>query len=703
MSENWTTHELDTQGASLSMLSREWLLTNGTGAFAMGSVPGVNTRRYHALLIAASKPPLGRVVALNQVHDRLVLRHGDEPAQTFELANLAFDNEHGQRVYAPRGFELLEYFTRGLTVGWRYRLPWNDASITVTRELELHWKQQAVTLRWAVEGLPNDGATAASLLISPMVTLRDFHSLLQQHHAGDFACNVREQEVTLSRAGHSLTLQCVGSRFVQAGDWWRSVLYSVERERGLDFKEDYFVPGWFEVPLKGSEASASLTAVLGSSPLRLQGLGGRIETLENMDQVLQASLGGSSRGKAKAASLVDEAIRKALVIAADDFVVGRTLRGEPGTTIIAGYPWFSDWGRDTFIALPGLLLCTGRFDEARQTLSVFANAVKDGLVPNCFDDRDDHAAHYNTVDASLHFIRAALQYFEATGDKATWRDTLAPAAVSIVSAYLQGTQFGIRVAGDGLVTAGHADTQLTWMDAAAHAPGSGQRVVFTPRCGKAVEINALWYDVLIWLGEQLPASFKSEAAHYSKLAARVKRAFTKTFWNEGTECLSDVVYENAQGIEQPDGSLRPNQIFAASLPNSPLPLARRKDVLRVVQQRLLTPMGLRTLATDDARYHGYYAGGPFERDRAYHQGTVWPWLIGPYCEAVLRLGKFSAAAKAEALEALTPLLGFLAGEGVGQLNEIHDGDPPHTPRGCPAQAWSVSEVLRVLTLIKQGK
>ena len=362
---------------------------------------------------------------------------------------------------------------------------------------------------------------------------------------------------------------------------------------------------------------------------------------------------------------------------------------------MAGYPWFADWGRDTFISLPGLLLCTGRFDEARSTLKAYAQSLHNGLVPNRFDDYDSKAAHYNAVDASLWFVHAAMEYYLTSGDQDAWDGWLCGAVMQVIDAYLRGTDHDIRMAGDGLISAGNPRTQLTWMDAARDG------VVFTPRFGKPVEVNALWYHALVGMSELLADTDRSTSVHYVKLSKRVKRAFLKNFWDNKQGYLYDHIWADDQGQETTDQTVRPNQIFAVSLPHSPLPRTKQQKVVKAVTQSLLTPLGLRTLPQDDPNYHGRYTGPMFDRDSAYHRGTVWPWLIGPYAEAVLRAGRFSDKSKKDALAAVEPLCQCLMSDGLGQLHEIHDGDPPHRPVGCMAQAWSVAELLRVLWLIEQ--
>ncbi|MEX2386927.1 MAG: amylo-alpha-1,6-glucosidase, partial [Phycisphaeraceae bacterium] len=438
-----------------------------------------------------------------------------------------------------------------------------------------------------------------------------------------------------------------------------------------------------------------------------------------------ASVKKKAKGRAKDAGPAqlenrNPKLETLLAIAADDFVVDRTIGDEKLSTIIAGYPWFGDWGRDTFIALPGLLLDTGRHDEARAVLRAFARSIRDGLVPNRFDDYDASAAHYNTVDASLWFISSALKYIDVTDDDHAWHDWLAEACLDIVHHYQQGTAGEVTLPNgrtrpmigmdrDGLIVAGTPGTQLTWMDAACGD------VVFTPRPGKCVEINALWHHALLDLADALErrpmkhASKRARPDDLRKLAATVQRSFNSLFWNGEAKCLFDHVYD---GDAEPsvDASIRPNQAFAVAVAHSPLPVTKQRQVLKAIRDHLLTPVGLRTLPPDHPAYHGRYTGDQFHRDEAYHQGTIWPWLIGVYAEGLLRVGKFSDKARAEALQTIAPLLDHLQGStpvpfrgGIGQLAEIYEADADkqgqHRPVGCPAQAWSVAEALRICRLV----
>jgi len=671
------THALRFQGdATAPGLRREWLLTNGGGSFAMGTAAGINTRRYHGLLVGASHPPVGRIVALHQVIEKLtVTRKGKTESAELSAMMFSTDNLPGDEpMVNGDGPKLLRRFTKGLTVCWTYQ--WNG--VEIDRELTLHWKQPTAQVQYRLRGLDVD---AASLELSPMMTLRDFHGICRKAETDGFTCDIGIDDVTVKRGDHAVNVHVPGSRFERGRDWWYKLYYERDAERGQESEEDYFVPGRFAVDLSsGDDATVDLTVTLGSSPATPAESPAEVR-LNHLQPMLDFV------GDA-------DVTAKALVIAADDFVVDRTIQDRKLSTILAGYPWFADWGRDTFIALPGLLLTTGRYEEARDTLATFAESIRGGLVPNRFDDYDDKAAHYNTVDASLWFVRSAIDYYQTTHDAESWNDWLRDAVLSIMDAYIKGTDYDIRMAGDGLITAGGPDTQLTWMDAACGG------TVFTPRHGKAVEINALWYHALVALAGILKDTDKRTADHYTKLSKRIKRSFLKVFWNDELKACNDHVWTDDNEEDHVDPTCRPNQVFACAVPNSPLPRTKQTNVLKAVRANLLTPCGLRTLPEHNPEYHGRYTGNQYQRDGAYHRGTVWPWLIGPYAEAVLRVGRFSDKAKKDAADAIQPLLDRLLGEGLGQLNEIHEGDPPHRPVGCIAQAWSIAEVLRVRQMIK---
>ena len=713
------THHIDFPQATTPLgLDRDWLLTNGTGAFAMGSLPGIATRRYHGLLVASTLPPAGRVVLLNQMLEQILVPAEGKKTASVDFATCPFVDGNGGPVFTPAGFSHLKSFEKGECVEWRYRaeLPQNPgAFVAFARRLHIHWKTQAATITYRVQllGGKRTAKTPASITglhfrVAPLISLRDFHTLLLKDHAGPFdVASKNADTITVRRAGNTATFHAPAAAFGATNEWWYALHYAFESKRGQDFREDLFLPGWFDWKLPAMKITEgeheteqggvtfAITVSLGETAANPSD-GSDSPRLAHLDDVT----GYISRACELASfkNTADESIdagtlARTLAIASDDFIVDRFVDKQKLATIIAGYPWFADWGRDTFIALTGLLLCTGRFDEARSTLRAFAGHLQDGLVPNFFDERSA-AANYNTVDASLWFIHAAIDYVRASGDQEAWKEWLSPACITIVEAYIRGTSFGIKMGGDCLIAAGSPQTQLTWMDAKCGD------VVFTPRHGKAVEINALWYNALAELAQLLKPINASSANHYERLTDRIGRSFAKVFWNEADNCLYDHVYTDENNVDRPDPAIRPNQIFAVSLANSPLPRKRQVEVVEAVRRELLTPFGLRTLAAGDKAYKPHYVGGPFERDSAYHQGTVWPWLIGPYVQAVLRAERFSPKSKAHVVEALAPLVAQLMGQGLGHLHEIHDADAPHTPAGCPAQAWSVASVLQGLSLLR---
>lgn len=651
----------------------QWLLTNGTGAYAMGTVGAVNAHRYHGLLIATHQPPVRRFAVLNQVAESLVSREDDND-DVLAFATCRFRNAQGDPIYAPDGHLHLQRFEKGASVAWHYAA----GPVQFTRQLTLHWKMQAATVAYSVTGLP----TPMLLQIRPMFTLRDFHALMMQSDTPPFQVQTHRDGFVVQRGSAAATCLCPDMRFLDAPEWWYGMTYAGDAARGLDDHEDHFVAGRFEAEIPASESvSLAMTVHWGRRP----------EEDTTPTRRPYHPVPGIPPDDD------DAPICHALAEAADDFVVDRNSARGNFTTVIAGYPWFADWGRDTFIALPGLLLCTGRFDEAARTLRVYADAIHQGLIPNRFDDYSDRAAHYNTVDASLWFARAAFAYVAIARDTAAWKTWLRDAVMQIIDAYVKGTPSDVEEADrivvdeDGLVRAGSERMQWTWMDAARDG------VVFTPRHGKAVEINALWCHVLI------AAAMWSEGPdrrRLTSLAAKAGAAFAPCFWRRAAGYLADHVWTDATGTVRQSTALRPNQIFAASLEHVPLDLDQRQRVVDTVRCKLLTPFGLRTLSPDDLAYRGQYGTGWFERDAAYHQGTVWPWLIGPYAEAVMRADDFSNTSRRVAREALAPLLRQLQGDGLGQLHEIHDGDTPHRPAGCMAQAWSVAEVLRALLLTR---
>jgi predicted glycogen debranching enzyme len=614
---------------------QEWLLTNGLGGFASSTIVGMNTRRYHGLLVAATNPPVGRVNTVNRIGEMLTF--ADKPERLFELGVNAFRGS-----VHPRGDRYLTQFELDDTAKWTFDVE----GVSVIKEVTLLWNQNVTMVKYTVD----PGNRQFKLLLQPFASMRDFHAT-RHAHSSQFRMQSSERSVTVGEGPNEVTIAVDAGRFLAEPNWWYGHVYPIESERGQDDIEDLYTPGTFV--LEGS-AKLSITLIL------------------SMDPITAADWKG---GAARPARMTTSPLIEKLSRAANDFVVyRRSPDGKPGTSVIAGYPWFSDWGRDTMISLPGLLLVTGRFELAKQVLCVFAQYVSQGMIPNRFGDYTNEP-EYNTVDASLWFVHAVFEYVRMSKDKKTFDEILRPACGQIIDGYKNGTRYHIKMdPADSLISQGDAHTQLTWMDAKCGD------IAFTPRQGKPVEINALWYHALVLMG-------------MNHLAEKVAESFRKVFWISPFRGLADVVEGDRRDL-----AIRPNQIFAVSLPNSPLTAEQQAAVVEVVRRELLTPVGLRTLSRDDPGYRGWYNGDQFNRDSAYHNGIAWAWLIGAFLEAYLKVNKKSAAAVQQARDWLAPLVRHMEEQGgIGQISEIFEGEPPHRPVGCPAQAWSVAEALRLAT------
>ncbi|MBN1844210.1 MAG: glycogen debranching enzyme family protein [Sedimentisphaerales bacterium] len=651
-----------------SLLEKEWLLSNNRGSFASGTVLGCNTRRYHGILIASLSPPVRRMVMLSTLLET-VQRDG----QNYELANFEFSD----RLH-PQGFRHLRRFYQDAGVHFVYELP---GDLRVVKSIFLDLDRDVVIVNYRLEG----AAAGVRFTVMPLLALRDYHHL--QSSSASLTAEPSDHAVTarhLDPHGPALHLCCPQASFRRGPDWWYAVHYRRERQRGMDDYEDVWAPGVFEVELTG--------------PGQIYLVAQATDALQRPDPPEEGPRPIQQRLKTRRQQLLERAEicdheEQTLVAAADQFIVRRRIgQREDSTSILAGFPWFADWGRDTFISLPGLLLCTGRHDEARQVLGTFAAVLSEGMIPNCFDDYGGEP-HYNSIDASLWFILAAYRYLQATGDRQAYHERFYPAIEAIIRAYSEGTRFGIHADADGLITGGSVETQLTWMDARCNG------VSFTPRHGKAVEVNALWYNALRIAAETAAETAVAEQKErYERMARQVAEGFDRRFWNERNGCLYDCIYPDGTA----DAAVRPNQILAVSLPYSPLDRRQQAAVLRVVQEQLLTPYGLRSLSPLDSRYQRQYQGDPFQRDSAYHQGTVWAWLIGPFAEAFLKVNAYSPHARQQVYELLRPLLEHLYRDAcLGSVSEIFDGEYPHRPKGCIAQAWSVAELLRIKKLLRQ--
>jgi predicted glycogen debranching enzyme len=636
---------------ALPDVEAEWLEPDGLGGFASGTVGGVRTRRYHALLLAARRPPAERMALVGGL-DAWV----ETPRGRFDLTS----QRYRPGVIAPAGGRRLEAFSIRPWPRWSLVL---DDGTRVDHELFVPKGSAMTVLTWRVAG----AAAGTRLAVRPFLSGRDYHALHRENGVFRFEAESAEGRVTWRPYVDVPGVVALSNgTYRHEPHWYRGFVYEEERRRGLDFEEDLAAPGTLTFDLAAGEAQLVLAAHLPEAPLPLEGRAAAPVVAE-----LRATEG---RRRSTFASPLHRA--------ADAYVV---TRGE-GRTIVAGYPWFTDWGRDTFIAMRGICLAARRLDDARSILLEWAGALSDGMLPNRFADRGD-APEFGAVDASLWFVIAVYEYLAAAaaGDRPAPsgdRRVMQSAVEAIVDGYAAGTRHGIRLDQDGLLAAGVPGMPLTWMDARV----GGQAV--TPRVGKPVEVEALWLNALT-----IASAFSER---WPRTLAAGVRAFRERFWNPATRALNDVVDpDHVPGTA--DGTFRPNQILAVGgLPFALLEPEMARQVVDAVEARLWTPVGLRTLAADEPGYAPRCQGAVSERDSAYHQGTVWPWLLGPFVEAWVRVRGGTLEARREARQRFfDPLMRHLDEGGLGHVSEILDGSPPHAPRGCPFQAWSVGEALRL--------
>lgn len=635
--------------------SREWLETNGIGGFASGTIAGANTRRYHGLLTAATKPPLGRITMLSKFEETLIL-----DGERYELSS----NQYPGRIH-PEGYKYIKSFRLDPFPIWVYEVD----GVEIEKRIFMPNGENAIVCQWRILATRRSRDTeirrtekAPKLELRPLLSFVDYHHL--QHEASGFDPKIATSEGLVEIQPYnempSLYFAHNASAVEKFGYWYRDFEYAIEKERGFDFSEDLFQPFVLNFDLNRSATVIAST--------------------EHHDAKDTAKLEKAElkrrKGLIKQAKATDE-FTKELVLAADQFIVKR---GE-GHTIIAGYPWFSDWGRDTMISLSGLTLATNRPEIAKDILLVFSNNISKGMLPNRFPDAGDKA-EYNTVDATLWYFEAIRAYTKKTDDYDFVKENLYQKLAEIIAHHLRGTRYSIHVDTDGLLYAGEPGVQLTWMDAKIGD------LVITSRTGKAVEIQALWYNAL-----RIMADFarrfgdEEDRKRYDAMADLAKLSFNAVFWNEAEQCLFDVVENGSR-----DGSVRPNQIFAISLHYSMLDEERSRKIVEKVEAELMTPVGLRSLSPKDLAYVPEYSGSALKRDSSYHQGTVWAWLIGGFIDAYRKVFPDREDRVPEFLKGLEL---HLSEAGVGQISEIFDADAPHLPRGCPAQAWSVAEILRV--------
>ncbi len=652
-------------------LQKEWLVTNGLGGYASSTVLGINTRKYHGLLVAALHPPANRTVCLEKLDEEAWIGNNVYPLGANEFRDVIF----------PRGYQFLKEFS----VSPFPRYVYHVQGIEVAKTIFMPTDKNATV---AVYTVLNGNGSEVKFRVHPLLTCRHFHLVvdktrsplgLSQQHSG------REVAVTFNRPKATVAARATEGVFVETKNWIERLYYREEDKRGESSIDDCYQPGYFEIAVSPEQKAefAIVTAASESSLETKETLDGVGSTTSDVESLLERELEQRSRALLEFYSSYKEAPTSDwlnwILLAADTFIVHGA--GDRAS-VIAGYFWFETWGRDTFISLPGLMLATGRFKDAEKLLADFQRHCKQGLMPNCVEDTHGEPS-YNTVDATLWYVNTVLQYLKYTGNFNFVKQQLWATLQTIVDSHAEGAAFGIRLDSDGLLAHG---PRLTWMDAKVDG------AAVTPRAGKAVEIQALWYNTLRTM-HILASRFEENrlAEKYAEMAVNARTSFNQKFWNTEKACLFDVVGEFGA-----DAALRPNQIIAAALDFTMLDKAKCEQVVDVVQRELLTPCGLRTLARDDPRYKGVYVGDRRSRDQAYHNGTVWAWLLGPFTTAFLK-AKSHGDSWLEYAEkhVIVPLFAQqILQAGLGTVSEVFDGDSPHVPRGCIAQAWSVAEPLR---------
>jgi predicted glycogen debranching enzyme len=670
-------------------LDHEWYVTNGLGGYAAGSLVGATTRSYHGLLVAALRPPVERDVLITKIDETIEL----PDKRVLKLGV----NEYHDGTIDPQGYNYLDTFSLEADVPcFRYRL---DENITLEKRVWMEYGQNTTYVQYALSAAPGSVASDASLELTftPFCLYRNYHATTHGDAHWHFLvedqgnrCRIRAYD---GAPAYSLVLG-PSAHFTPTGNWFWGVKHRREAERGLPDVEDVYQPGTFRIQMIPGER---VTIVLSSEP-QLQTEFGSSQHEAAVDQAwtrhqqrVQQLL--QTANHAKDSLPQQNPVFARLTIAADQFIVARPANTQESSsgerssdlkTIIAGYPWFTDWGRDSMISLPGLLLSTGRYNEARSLLKAFASYTHGGLIPNRFPDSGE-APEYNTIDATLWMFHALDQYLKTSGDWSLLNELFLTLS-SIIDRHVEGTIYGIGVdPSDGLLRGGTPGVQLTWMDARV-----GDWVV-TPRHGKPVEVNALWYYALICM-ESWAERYSLDASRFGQLCSKVRENFMRRFWYEAGGYLYDVV--DVEGVAgQNDASMRPNQLYAASLTPSLLTREQMQSMFQKVTEALLTPMGLRSLSPTDPSYCKHFNGNQQQRDGAYHRGTVWPLLIGPYVDVHLSIYNDRTAIRS----LLQPLIQHLWDACLGTISEVAEPEPPFTPAGCYAQAWSVAEVLRCIS------
>ena len=629
-------------------IKHEWLESNGIGGYASSTITGTNTRRYHGLLVASLNPPVERMLMVSKMDETI---HIGENA--YELAT----NQYWNSV-APNGYQHLIGFDKNVFTHFLF----DTEEILLKKTIGTFHGENTTWVKYEVLM----AKSPFELELKPFFAMRDFHSLRKatQYHSPFFIHEEDCLTVNMGDGGPSAYIQLQDAEFAYKPDWYYNFEYKEELSRGQEGHEDLFTPGQFQIQLKEGD---TICILLSAEKPTEKNIGDKILAEQERRIQIMDTIEGA------------DPFIKRLSLASDQFIVQR---GKEGTSILAGYHWFSDWGRDTMISLPGLCLSTGRFELAKEILEEFSHHISEGMLPNRFDDYGKEA-HYNTVDGTLWYFIAAYKYYKATQDKEFVLDELLPYLEEILWWHERGTRYNIHAANDGLLYAGQSGFALTWMDAKV-----GNWVV-TPRIGKCVEINALWYNawmIVSFFYEELKD--KKKSGELFQKALKIKESFSKTFWNPFTSSLYDYVNSHIS-----DDSIRPNQLFAISLPFGLLEPEQADKVLRSVEEHLYTPVGLRSLAKDHPAYLSVYEGDQVARDASYHQGIVWSWLIGPYIDALAKVRGLQGIRQAK--KVLKNMQYHLDEAGIGNISEIFDAEAPYTPRGCVAQAWGVAELLRV--------
>jgi predicted glycogen debranching enzyme len=642
-------------------LQLEWLDTNGIGGWSSSTISGCNTRRYHGLLVAATNPPTERHVMLSKLDETFVTQD-----RRVEMGT----NNYGN-VTHPNGWKHIRSFSRVLYPQFIYAAE----EIELRKSVVMLHGHNTVLIKYEVLKVP----ALFTLELTPFVAARGYHEL-NKAFSTTFDTTWQNEVLRVRPENQLPALSIVvdHAEFVSQPDWYYNFHYSVEQERGLDYTEDLFTPGKI---LRTCREGDIFYACITTEPDIIR------NCAERFDQEVER--------RKQLVGIESNPATRQLLLSADQFIVKRSSgpaeTESEGATIIAGYHWFTDWGRDTMIALPGLCLTTQRFNDARKILLAFSQAVNLGMLPNRFQDNGG-LPEYNNVDGTLQYFIAIHEYLLATNDTKFVLGSLLPVLKEIIEWHFKGTRYNIHVDEDGLLYAGEKGYQLTWMDARI-----GDWVV-TPRAGKPVEIQALWYNALKIFAALLELNGETDfSREITERAEQLKKSFDEKFWfNEG-EYLFDLIDENGSA----DKSIRPNQLFAISLPHALIDGEKAKKVFEAVDRHLYTPRGLRSLSPADEKYIGSYGGDPWHRDSSYHQGTVWSWLIGPFIDALYKCHE-SSAANSKANEVIQALLEHLFEAGLGTVSEIFDGNAPHKPNGCIAQAWSVGELLRVIKKYQPG-